>query len=275
MTAELDPRIVKVSIEVNSLVKTYEGIAITASGTKYANSLQNEAEITLSNLDKSTQDYILTQTSPYNLNRTAKTVIVEAGRVSYGTARVYSGNIVTSIVSQPPDVKITLKCLTGNFFKNTIIANAQGGLVSFQQASESVASQLGLALKFQANDKNLSNYSYSGSALQQVDNLGQVGGVNAYVDDNSLIVKNAFVPLTGTLRILSADSGMVGIPEFTEQGIKVKFLLDNKTTLGGALRIESKMYPAANGDYVIYKLGFDIANRDTPFYWIAEAARIR
>ncbi len=66
---------------------------------------------------------------------------------------------------------------------------------------------------------------------------------------------------------------MIGIPEFTEQGIKVKFLLDNRTTLGGGIQIESKIYPATNGNYVIYKLGFEITNRDKPFYWIAEATR--
>lgn len=102
-----------------------------------------------------------------------------------------------------------------------------------------------------------------------------MGGINVFIDDNTLVVKDAYVPLTNTLRILSAETGMIGIPEFTEQGIKVKFLLDNRTTLGGSLRIDSKQYPAANGDYVIYKLGFQIATRDTPFYYIAEAARRR
>ena len=57
--------------------------------------------------------------------------------------------------------------------------------------------------------------------------------------------------------------------------LKVKFLLDNQTTLGSSLEIQSQQYPAANGTYVIYKLGFQIANRDTPFYYIAEAARRR
>jgi hypothetical protein len=66
---------------------------------------------------------------------------------------------------------------------------------------------------------------------------------------------------------------MVGIPEITEQGIKVKYLLDNVSRLGGGLRISSDIYPAVNGLYIIYKLGFEISNRDTPFYYIAEAAR--
>jgi hypothetical protein len=272
---ELDPRIVRVSIEVNGGTKIYEGIAITAHGTKYANSLQNECEITLSNLDRATQDFILTETSPYNLNRTPKLVTVEAGRQSYGTAKIFRGNIVTASVSQPPDIAVTLKCLTGNFLKGNILARSQPGLVSLSQVSRQIAQDTNTVLNFQAQDKNLANFSYSGSALKQVDHLSSVGGVNVFIDDSTLVVKDAFVPLSNTLRILNANTGMIGIPEFTEQGIKVKFLLDNRTTLGGGLRIQSDIYPATNGDYVIYKLGFEIANRDTPFYYIAEAARRR
>lgn len=276
MVQALDPRIVKVSIEINGKIKTYsDPFFITARGTKYANALQNECEITIDNIDKSTQDYILTQTSPYNANRTPKTVTVEAGRKSYGTAVIYKGNIVSSRVSQPPDIGITLKCLTGNFLKGNILARNQSAQVTLKQISTQIAQDTNTLLNFQATNKNIANYSYGGAALKQVELLGAMGGVNVFLDDNVLIVKDAFVPLTGTLRILNAETGMIGIPEFTEQGIRVKFLLDNRTTLGGALRILSKQYPATNGDYVIYKLAFDITSRETPFYYIAEAARRR
>jgi len=271
----LDPRIVKVSIEVGGQLKTYEGIAITARGTKYANAIQNEAEITLSNLDRTTQDYILTETSPFNLNRTPKLVILEAGRESYGASKIFSGNIVSAKPSQPPDIAVTLKCLTGNFLKGNIIARNQAGQVSLRELSKQVAQDCNLTLLFQTEDKNIANYTYTGGALKQIEALNNIGGINAFADDASLIIKTANVPLNNTLTILDESTGMIGIPELTEQGVKVTFLLDNKTTLGGGLQIKSKIYPAINGNYVIYKLGFNIANRDTPFYYIAEARRLR
>jgi hypothetical protein len=40
------------------------------------------------------------------------------------------------------------------------------------------------------------------------------------------------------------------------------------------LEVRSKINPAANGTYTVYKLGFDLANRDTAFYLIAEASRV-
>jgi len=276
MTQALNPRIVKVSIEINGKMKIYsDPIQLTANGTRYGNALQNECTVTLDNLDKETQDYLLTETSPYNLNRTPKRVIVEAGRQSYGVALIYVGNIVRAIVSQPPDITITLQCMTGNFQKGNMISRSQNGMVPLSQISAAIAQDLDVGLTYQATEKTISNYSYSGDALGQVELLNQMGAYNAFIDNNTLVVKNAFIPLNNSLRVLNASSGMIGIPEFTEQGIKVKFLLDNQTTLGSSLEIQSKQYPAANGTYVIYKLGFQIANRDTPFYFIAEAARRR
>lgn len=275
MAQELDPRIIKISIGVNGRLKMYSSpMNLKASGTKYANALQNDCTVILSNLDKATQDFILTEVSPYNLNRTPKLVIVEAGRVSTGTTTIYRGNVVKAIVSQPPDVSITLTCLTGNFLKGNIITRNYGGITPLSVICKGISENTQTILNFQATNQNIGNYSYGGGALNQVELLNGFGGVNAFIDDDQLIVKNAMVPLRGITRVLSADTGMIGIPEFTEQGIKVKMLLDKQTRLGSGLRINSVQYPAANGDYVIYKLGFDIASRDVPFYYIAEAARI-
>lgn len=271
---ELDPRVVRVGIEVNGQLKIYEGLNIKASGTKFTNANQNECQIQISNLDKETRDFILTETSPFNRNRTPKRVILEVGRRSYGPQQLFIGDIASSVPSQPPDITITLKCLTGNFKKGDVIARNQPGQASLRRISEQVANDLQLKLDYQASDKNIANYAYTGGALKQVDRIGELGQVNAYVDDDKLVVKDYNVPLTGRVTVLNLDTGMIGIPEITEQGIKVKYLLDANTTLGGTLRITSVIYPAVNGDYAIYKLSFDVASRDTPFYWVAEAKRL-
>lgn len=303
---ELDPRIIRVSIQVGEILKIYEGLAVSATGCKYANANQNECEIKISNLDKETRNYILTATSPFNTDRTPKKVILEAGRVSTGTFKLFVGDIVCSSpvhqssknndpnqrgpstgdsksgagsqtsgasTAQPPDITVTIKALTGDYLKGDVIATNQPAITPLSKIAKSVADQNGLSLNYQATEKNIANYSFTGGKLNQVDKLGECG-CDAYVDDENLIVKDTNVPLTGVLRKLDLTNGMIGIPEITEQGIKVKFLLDNQTTLGGALQITSKFYPALNGIYVIYKLSFEIANRDTPFYFIAEAKRI-
>lgn len=274
--AALDPRIVEVAIEVNGQLKTFNGdLWISATGTKYANALQNDAEITLQNLDKVTQDYLLTETSPFNPNRTPKTVYLYAGRQSYGKALIYVGTVVSSRCTQPPDIGIALKCLTGNFSKTNLITRNQPGGATLSQITKGIADDLGLLLRFQAKDKTVTNFNFSGSAGNQVESLSSLGDFNVYVDNNTLVVKDSGEPLLGSTRVVSAENGMIGIPEFTEQGIRVKFLLDNTTSVGSGIQVKSAVYPAANGIYVIYKLGFQISSRETPFYYIAEGSRIQ
>jgi hypothetical protein len=272
--AELDPRIVRVGIEIGGQLQTYDGLAIVATGTKYANANQNEAEIKITNLNEATRDYILTETSPFNKSKARKRVILEVGRRSYGYSTCYMGDIVSSVGSQPPDITLTLKCATGNFSKSDVIQRSAPGVASLKGIAAQAAQDLGLSLNFEAADKQIGNYSFTGSALRQVDKLGTAGGINAYVDDGTLVVKPKGQPLTGSTRVINVDTGMIGIPEFTERGIKVKMLYDNTTKLGTGLDVRSRMNPAANGLYDVYKLGFEIASRDTPFYLIAEAARV-
>ncbi|MEJ2767545.1 hypothetical protein IHE30_02595 [Mycetohabitans sp. B46] len=270
---KLDPRIVRVGIEMNGELKTYDDLAIIATGSKFANALQNEAEIRVSNLSKADREYLLTETSPFNLNRTPKRIVLDVGRRSTGASRVFVGDISSCLPSQPPDITLTFKSSTGQFQKGNILARSQAGIASLSAIAKQIAGDLGLTLRFEATDKNIANYAFAGGALKQVDRLGEAGGVNAYVDDNTLVVKNYNVALSGEARVLSESTGMIGIPEITEQGVKVKYLFDTTTCLGGALTIDSKLNPATSGSYVIFKLHFELANRDTPFYWIAEAKR--
>lgn len=274
-TSSLDPRIIKISFIANGRLKTYSSpFFITANGTKYANALQNQCDVVIANLDRQTQDFILTETTPFNLNNTSKSITVEAGRESYGTSVVYVGNIVSSNVTQPPDVGITLKCLTGNFLKTNVLGTSQGGQATLFQVSSALAQQTNSILNFQANNKNITNYNFSGSASNQIQLLNTFGGINVYMDNGTLVVKNSNMPLANTLKIVSSSTGMIGIPEFTEQGLKVKFLYDNNTVIGGLMKVISTEYPAANGEYIIYKLGFQLSTRESPFYYVAEGQRI-
>lgn len=270
----LDPRIVRVGVEVNGVLKYYEGLAITATGMKYANANQNECEIKIANLDKATRDFILTETSPYNQNRTPKRMVVDVGRVSTGTTRIFTGDITSVSVSQPPDITVVLKSLTKNTSKGDVISRSLGPRTPLSRVSKLVAEDLNLNLDFQAPEKYISNYSFSGGKLKQVNKLGECGGVNAFVDDDTLVVKAADAPLVGQVRKLNLDSGMIGIPEITERGLRVKFLIDNQTRLGSGLEITSVINPALNGTYIIYKLGFEVSSRDVPFYYLAWCKRI-
>lgn len=269
----LDDRLLRITIEIGGALKTYENLYIAANGMKYGNGTQGEAKIVVGNLTRVDRDWLMTQTSPFNNTRTPKRIKLEAGRASTGYSTVFEGDIWRCSQTQPPDVMMTFECRTGQFLKGEVTTNTQPSTARLSKIAADVATDLGMALNFHADDKQIGNYSFSGPKLKQVDVLGASGGVSCFVDNNMLIVKNKDAPIPGPVRILSESTGLIGIPDIQMSGVKATFFYDHTTRLGGPIRISCAQVPAANGDYQIYKLGFNLANRETPFYWIAEAAR--
>lgn len=268
-----DPRLLRLSVEVDGKINQYTGLYIAASGMKYANPLQNECTVKIMNLRKSVRDYLLTETSPFNRPRRRKRLILEAGRQSIGYFKIFEGDIVESSPSQPPDITLTLKASTGGWWKTAMTSASYGGSVPMSTIAKQAADSMGLRLQNDATDKNIANYSYTGSTLRQVDQIQDMG-YTTFIDDDTLYVSNRGEGVKGAQYVLSSKTGMIGIPQPTEQGVKVKFMLDPQARVGSRITIESEINPAVNGDYIVYKLGFDIANRDTPFYSIAEARRV-
>lgn len=269
----LDLRRIRIGIEVSGQINWYEGLRVRASGTKFANPLQNECQVTISGLMGSVRDEILTETSPYNSNRTTKRLIVECGRVSTGMFRLFVGDIISSDASSPPDVDVTVKAKTENAQSGNVIAITTGQMAKLSGISQRVADEINLGLDFQAVDKNISNFSFSGAASKLIQQLQEMGDVRAFIDDESLIVKDYSKALSGRIKILSQETGMVGIPKATDKGIDVTFLIDSESLLGGALRLESKFNKSLNGDYVIDQLKFDVASHEDPFFYTAHCTR--
>ena len=269
-----DPRLLRVSIEIRGQLQSYTDLAITATGTKYGNTNQGECNITIANLRKDVTDFILTESSPFNRNRTPKRIIVEAGRQSTGYSTVYQGNIFRSSISQPPDSLLSIRALSLQFQKGTIVARSVQQPTSLRSIAQRVADDLGIPLDFQADEKQIASYSYTGSAVKQLDKLANLGDVDVFTDLDQLFVKNAGQPLARKIRVLNEDNGLIGVPIFTEAGARLTLLYDNQTAIGGRVDVTNRQYPAIDGQYEIYKLAFDLSNRDTPFYYTADCRRL-
>ncbi len=273
MKSAPDLRRIRFGIEISGRINWYEGLRVRAGGTKFANAQQNECTLTVSGLSMSTRDHLLTETSPFNSNRTPKRLIIEVGRVSTALFRIFIGDIVSAEPSAPPDVDVIIKAKTQSAQAGNVVAIASGPISKLSAISQRVADEIGLGLDFQALDKNISNFSYTGAALKMVNLLQDSGGVRAFIDDETLIVKNYGSALAGRIRILGADTGMVGIPKATEKGLDVTFLIDSESLLGGMIRLDSKMNKSLNGDYVIDQLKFDVASHEDPFFYSATCSQ--
>lgn len=154
-----------------------------------------------------------------------------------------------------------------------VVSSSGQAMQKLSELAKTVADACKVKLDFQATDKNIANWYFCGAALKQVNRLQEAGGVKAFIDDDVLLVKDSDKALNGRIRILSMNTGMVGIPKATEKGLDVRFLIDGESVLGGMLRLDSKVNKSLNGDYIIEQLKFDIASHDEPFFYQATCKR--
>lgn len=265
----IDLRRIRIGIQVGGGINWYEGLRVKATGTKHADPTQNECVVTMSGLSKDVRDSLLSATTT-----STRRLIVEAGRVSTGVSQIFVGDIYEGEPSSPPDVDVVLKAKTGNGEAAKVSVVSGEPMRPLRAIAQGVAADLGVGLDFQATDKNIANYAYAGSSIKQLNVLQNAGGVQAFIDDRTLVVKDAGRPLSGRTRIVSMDTGMVGIPKRTEEGVEVTYLIDGPSDLGGSLDLRTVFNPTLNGVYTINQLKFDIESHGDPFNYTAICTRV-
>lgn len=272
MTDAFDPRLIQVGIEINGNILKFDGLNIYARGTKWTSALMSACEVRISNLTAEQRQFILTQASPIarppaKLNPINLTL--DVGRESYGTFRLFEGQVFQGGVTQPPDIGILLYSLTNNYQLSMTQDYAQSSIATLKTISQQIADAMNpkLNLQFLATDKQIENFSYTGSPQGMIKKLNEMGGVVAHVDNGTLVVNNANAARGNTVRLLNQSTGMVGVPQPTATGAIVKMMIDNSIQIGGEVQVESVINPGVNGNYIIRQMDFEIASRDNPFYY--------
>ena len=275
MSAAFDNRLITLTIAVNGeTIATYDqNFYIIATGMTYTNGNFGECALRIDNISQQVRDQLVTATSQWgNLNRTPASITLSVGRESYGTFQIFNGNAIASNPTQPPDIGLMIRSLTkANLFgyPNAFTASP---MASLKDICQNVAQSIGATLDFQATTNPLiGNYRFTGAQAKQVKKLNDLG-INAYFDQASdtLVVTDYNAARELPVIQVNSDTGMIGVPEVTEIGVRARMLITNEIKIGSPVEIKSKINPASNGTYILQRLGFEIASRDVPFYWILD-----
>lgn len=278
---DIRKRRIRIGIEIQGRINYYEGLQTAVDGEKYQSPAGNWCEVKVHGLSQETRNYLATETDPKNPNRTAKRLIVEAGREGVGMMQLFIGDIVEA---RPENDSASGSSANGAFLirgqtqvaqSGNIVSRSGQAMTLLSVLAAQVAADLGVSLIFQASDKYIANYSHTGSALKQVERLEEAGEVSAFIDNDTLIVKERDAPVQGRICILNQYSGLIGKPVSKGAGIvEVRFLLDSEAGIGGLLRLESISDESLNGDYVIRQLKYEANTHAAPFYFLATGERI-
>lgn len=277
MTSAFDSRIVKVGIEVEGEVTYFENLDIRARGTIFMDALPAQCDVRISNLTKEQRNYILTKSSPLLMRGKGQTaitrkptrVILEVGRQSYGSFILFEGGTFASLATQPPDIGIVLQSLAGNEQLALQLGFSFSKQEKISVISANIAKKFECKLVFEATDRYVANYSFTGDLWANLEKLNKLGGIQCCYDSaaKEILVIDANAARKGEPIKINLSTGMVGVPQVTSEGVYVKMLIDRDIRVGSSVEIESLINPAANGKFKVINIGFDVANRDTPFFY--------
>lgn len=271
--SNFDPRLMRVSVEVGNNLRQYEGLAMQASIIKSSTAIHDEAQVTIANLARDVRNQLLTETSPYTLNYIPKKLRIEAGRASTGYFTVYEGDITRTSISQPPNIITAINAKSLNFAKGRVVTMSTADNVPLKTIAKRIAEELKLNLIFEATDRPITNFHFDGSSTGLIQRLAECGGINVYNDGKSLIVVNIGAARANVVHKLTEETGLIGDPELTDIGVRVRFMLDPNAQVKGTIALESKNNPQLSGNYTIYTLTHMLANREPSWYSIAECWR--
>ena len=85
--------------------------------------------------------------------------------------------------TQPPDIGLTLKSLQGVLLLGQPLALTMPQNTLLSQLAQQVATANGLSLEFTATDKQIDNFSLTGSIYRQIQKLAECGDVDAFIDN--------------------------------------------------------------------------------------------
>lgn len=272
MANAFNPRIVRVTIDIDGTIQEYTNVRIDATGTKFRSAQNSVCEIKIFNLTLENQQYIITKARPWQVkNLTPINVTLEVGRESYGTFTLFQGACYAAGITQPPDIGIVLQSMTGNFLTAISTQVDWPATSTLGDIAQNLATQAGWTL--QTSSQNLSrqivNYIPTISPLKQLQRLNEMGIV-AHVDNNILKIVDPEQVSNVPGTFIDNLNYLVGVPQATDKGCQIKMMIGQGIEVGGNIEIKSSMNPSVNGNYYINTLQFEVSNREQPFFYNLE-----
>lgn len=277
----------------DNVVEFNEDFYITCRTQKTVLAVQNTCTITIDNLTAERRNYLVgyfTQWASRNYSQPFVPVDIRIGRQSAPDKliTVFRGAILETSLGNPPDISLTLNCVTSlidmNISSTGFVVHALPKLSSFKAVCEWAANLVSMPLRYEVS-ATLPAVSARTSALiiQKAYSLSAVVGLLAnlhkntvcvFVDDDTLVVTEWGLALQGELVEVNAnstDGQLIGIPSITQWGVKFTTLADTNVRLAGAVNLTSTLNPTVNQQWVVTGVEYDITSRDTGWYatWTA------
>jgi len=249
-----------------------EGIETHVQVDKPGEPDQNKCTVELYNLSMDTmRDMTTLAFRPLQSKNNA--IAVYAGDEINGMAKCFSGEIQAAFAdfSTAPTIKMHIEAAAGAYA--ALAASppiAVDGTENAASLIQQFAKEAGYSFRNNGVSAQVKNCVLNGSPIQKAQTVADMVGCELIIDDNMVIIQPFDKALdSGNATLMSKDSGMLGYPTFTSDGISLKCLYNPDLQLGALVEVKS-VVPGAEGTWKITHLQHSlIANANSPGDWFS------
>lgn len=250
----------------------YEGIETHVSIEKPGEPDQNKATVEMYNLSMDAMRD-MTTLSFRPLQTKKNLIVIFAGDETNGMSQCFAGEIDTAYAdfSGAPTIKMHIEAAAGSY--PSLKASPPIAVKGAQSAAsliEQFAKESGYSFLNNGVTASVKNAVLNGSPIQKARTVAGMVGCELIVDDNVVKIQPYDKGLDeGNAVLMSKDSGMLGYPTFTSEGISLKCLYNPDLQLGGMIEVDT-VVPGAKGSWKITKLSHSlVANAVSAGDWFS------
>ena len=186
---------------------------------------------------------------------------VEAGDNEEELDLVFQGEISTAVPVFATDGTVTFKIDASSGYYPLQMATppvSVQGNTTVEYLMTQLAKEAGYTLENNGVTASVQNSVFRGSPIMKARELAKQTGVDLLIENNKFIIFPTYdANRKGTVPLLSKDSGLLGYPSFTNDGIQCDCLFNPLIELGGLVKIQS-IVPKASGVWRVVKVHHEL-----------------
>ena len=272
--SELWLRTVKAKFEGDGGTLEVEKLRMSFRVSKSLSGSPNTAEIKIWNLSKENR---------YKIKREFDKATLEAGHVRAGNRGVIFNGFVRDVrhTRESTDIVTTVECGDGDegYRKGVISKTYPAGATPKEMIDDLLEAMPEVDRGVIEGLDDLPAYprpvTMYGSVVDELDKIGRTHQLYWSVQDGALEVIRGNRAIDEVV-VISQASGMIGVPDITDNGIQVDVLLNPELRIGRTIEVRSEVLEMNDeqGRFRISSLEFVGGNRENPFFARIHGERI-
>ena len=231
-----------------------EGLPVSVTVTKQGGEAKNKASVTVDNLKLETATQ-LTTLAFKRLETYNNVIQIDAGSQGAELSTIFIGEI-TSAVPVMSDSKLSLKIEALAGYYPALIPSTPTSVqenTTVEKLMKQFADEAGYSFENKGITASVANSVFVGSPVEKAKTLARQADVDLLIDDNKFTIQPFEAPKDGQIPLLSKNTGLIGYPSFSNEGINCKSVFNDKLKVGSYFKLES-ILPHASGEWQITKV---------------------